>query len=384
MAATASTSTSPSEARKPLAIERRPGRVMLAGDLRLDDGARIWRELAEAGAEVPPGGRLAIDLSRATSIDGAAASLLVAFRASLQEVGGHAEIVGASDQVERLIRLHRGYEEPRPLPAVETRGLTERTGDAVIGVARKARTAVELSGDLLAATVGALVRPVTGNWRAVFSLAAQAGTDGVPIVLFLDFLVGFVMGYQSARQLEIYGANVFVADVVGISVTRELGPLVTGIIIIGRSGAAFAAEIGTMKVSDELDALRTMGISPPRYLVLPRIVALVLVAPALTLLGDVVSVAGGGVVGVVSLGVSPSAYVNELRAAVFARDVVGGMIKSVFFGLAIAVIACQQGLATRGGATGVGRRTTSTVVMSLFAIVIIDAIFAVIFRVLGT
>jgi phospholipid/cholesterol/gamma-HCH transport system permease protein len=228
-----------------------------------------------------------------------------------------------------------------------------------------------------------VTKPATGNWTAVFPLAVQSGLDGVPIVLLLDFLVGFVMGYQSARQLEMYGANVFVADVVGISVTRELGPLVTGIIIIGRSGAAFAAEIGTMKVSEELDALRTMGLSPSRYLVLPRVVALVVVAPILTLLGDVVGVAGGALVGAMSLGVSPAAFVSELRNAVFVRDVTGGLIKSAFFGLAIALVACQQGLATSGGATGVGRRTTATVVISLFAVVIIDAIFAVVYRVLG-
>jgi phospholipid/cholesterol/gamma-HCH transport system permease protein len=253
----------------------------------------------------------------------------------------------------------------------------------VLASAHSVRRFIEYTGDLVLATGGAVTRPATGNWTAVFPLSVEAGLDGVPIVLFLDFLVGFVMGYQSARQLEMYGANVFVADVVGLSVTRELGPLVTGIIIVGRSGAAFAAEIGTMKVSEELDALRTMGLSPSRYLVLPRVLALVIVAPILTLLGDVVGVAGGAVVGAISLGVSPGAFASELRNAVVIKDVTGGLIKSAFFGLAIALVACQQGLATRGGATGVGRRTTSTVVVCLFAIVIIDAIFAVIFRVMG-
>jgi phospholipid/cholesterol/gamma-HCH transport system permease protein len=370
-------------ARAPLAIRQRDGRVCLSGELDLDDGATIWRTLREAAEELPPDAELDIDLTNVTAVDGGVVALLVAFRTSIYERGGRCEIVGAKEHVRRLVELYHGYDEPRPRPAPARRSIVERIGDAVLASAHSVRRFIEYTGDLVLATGGAVTRPATGNWTAVFPLSVEAGLDGVPIVLFLDFLVGFVMGYQSARQLEMYGANVFVADVVGLSVTRELGPLVTGIIIVGRSGAAFAAEIGTMKVSEELDALRTMGLSPSRYLVLPRVLALVIVAPILTLLGDVVGVAGGAVVGAISLGVSPGAFASELRNAVVIKDVTGGLIKSAFFGLAIALVACQQGLATRGGATGVGRRTTSTVVVCLFAIVIIDAIFAVIFRVMG-
>lgn len=367
----------------PLGIERRAGSVSLSGDLRFDDGAVIWRELSAAAQSTRRGTQLDIELSAALSIDGAVAALLVAIRAKVYQLGGHCAIVGANPQIRRLLEIHHGFDTPRPPPPPLSKvGFVERTGEEVQRLARAGRSFVEFIGELVAATFGALRRPTTGNWRAVFSLAARAGTDGVPIVLLLDFLVGFVMGSESSRQLELYGANVFVADVVGISVTRELGPLVTGIIIIGRSGAAYAAEIGTMKVSSELDALRTMGLSPPRYLVLPRVLALVLVAPALTLLGDVVGVAGGAVVGALTLGVSPAAYLAELREALLVRDVTGGLIKSVAFGLTIGLIACQQGLATRGGATGVGRRTTSTVVTSLFAVVVLDAVFSVVFRVL--
>jgi len=365
-----------------VSVEQRDGRIVLTGDLRLHHGAEIWRGLRAASDDLPPGERVDLDLAEARSIDGAVAALVVAFRRRSHELGGRTEIVGANDQVRRLLELHRAYDPPRQVIPRARRGPVAWFGDLVVGAARAVYRAVEFVGELAMAVGGVVMRPVTGNWRAVFGLAARAGTDGVPIVLMLDFLVGFVMGYESARQLQIYGANVFVADVVGISVTRELGPLVTGIIVIGRSGAAFTAEIGTMKVSDELDALRTMGISPPRYLVLPRILALALVSPALTLLGDVVGVSGGAVVGAVSLGVSLNAYLNELRTAVFVNDLVGGMIKSFVFGLVTAIIACQKGLATTGGATGVGRQTTSTVVTSLFAVIVIDAIFAVILRVL--
>ena len=186
------------------------------------------------------------------------------------------------------------------------------------------------------------------------SLAERAGVDGVPIVLLLNFLVGFVMAFQSARQLKLYGANVYVADVVGISVTRELAPLMTAIIMSGRSGAAFAAELGSMRVSEEIDALRTMGFAPAPYLILPRMVALAMVAPVLTLLADIVGVTGGMAVGVSSLDVSARGYLAELRTAVVASDVWTGLVKSVAFGTAIGFIGCEQGFSTRGAAEGVG------------------------------
>jgi phospholipid/cholesterol/gamma-HCH transport system permease protein len=366
-------------------LARRCGeeRICLAGELSLEDCGTIWRALREAAEERPPGGRLDIDVTDVVSVDGAVVALLVSFRASLFDRGCRSAIVGASGQVKSLVALYHGYDLPRSSPARAPRGLVERIGDATLVVVGGVRRLLTFLGDLVIAAIGVVWRPITGNWGAVFQLAETAGADGVPVVVILNFLVGFVMGLQSARQLVTYGANVYVADVVGISITRELGPLVTAIVMIGRSGAAFAAEIGTMKVSEELDALRTMGLSPPRYLVLPRIAALVIVAPLLTLLGDVVGVAAGAVVGALSLDVSPRAYLAELRVAVFARDVVGGLVKSVFFGIAIALIGCQQGLAAEGGATGVGRRTTATVVISLLTVVIIDALFALLLRILG-
>ena len=238
-------------------------------------------------------------------------------------------------------------------------------------------------GETMAATRGFLGGPAAVNWRSIPSLMARAGADGVPIVLLLNFLVGFVMGFQSARQLKLYGANIYVADVVGISVTRELAPLMTAIIMSGRSGASFAAELGSMRVSEEIDALKTMGFSPGPYLILPRVAALALVAPVLTLLGGVVGVAGGAAVAVSSLDVSARGYLAELRTALVPSDIWTGLIKSVAFGIAIAFIGCQQGFATRGAAEGVGRSTTTTVVSCLFAIVIIDTVFTVFFQTLG-
>jgi phospholipid/cholesterol/gamma-HCH transport system permease protein len=208
----------------------------------------------------------------------------------------------------------------------------------------------------------------------------RTGADAVPIVILINFLVGFVMAFQGAVQLKQFGANIFVADLVGLSVTRELGPLMTAIIVCGRSGAAFAAELGSMKVSEEIDALRTMGFGAMRYLVLPRVVALILVIPLLTLMADFVGILGGLVVGLTTLDLSVAGYVNETRKALSVWDVYSGVIKSMVFGLAIALIACQQGLATTGGAEGVGRRTTASVVTILFSLILLDAGFTVLFH----
>lgn len=346
------------------------------------DAKAIWAQLQKLTRDAPAG-RVDLDLSAVTFVDGAVMSLLVALRAELAGRSIPCELVGAPESLTPLLDLYHGHEpalvvvKPKPL------GPLREIGQVMANVGTAAVAYVRFTGDLTAALYGVMRRPATGNWKSLVPLVEGAGADALPIVALLNFLVGFVMAFQSSRQLELYGANVFVADVVGISMTRELAPLITAIIVCGRSGAAYAAELGTMQVSEEIDALRVMGFAPERYLILPRVVALAIVTPLLTLLGDVVGVFGGGVVGVTSLGVSPRAYLAELKTAVFAWDLGTGLVKSVAFGAAIALIGCQQGVSARGGAAGVGQRTTSTVVLCLFAIVLIDTLFTVFFRMLG-
>jgi phospholipid/cholesterol/gamma-HCH transport system permease protein len=211
----------------------------------------------------------------------------------------------------------------------------------------------------------------------------RAGADAVPIVLLINFLIGLVMAYQSALQLRQFGANNFVVDLVGVAMTRELGPLMTAIILCGRSGAAFAAELGTMKVSEEVDALRTLGMVPLRHLVVPRVCGLALVAPVLTLLADAVGILGGALIAALVLDVTPIAFLTQLRQAVEPWDVLSGLLKSTVFASAIALIACQRGLGTAGGAEGVGRSTTGAVVATLFSLILLDAVFTLVFGALG-
>jgi phospholipid/cholesterol/gamma-HCH transport system permease protein len=368
-------------AHDPFAVRPQGTALALSGELRLADASRLWKRLMKLTRTARPR-QLDLDLRDVTFVDGAVMALLVELRSELVSRGVACEIVGASDRFQALIALYGGDAAPAPVAEPRRAGALEEVGAFASGVGVSVISAIQFLGDLVSALWGVLRRPATGNWRAIITLSERAGADGVPIIVLLNFLVGFVMAYQSSHQLEIYGANVFVADVVGISITRELAPLMTAIIVSGRSGAAFAAELGTMKVSEEIDALRTMGFAPSRYLVLPRVAALALVTPVLTLLGDVVGVAGGAVVGALSLGVSPRAYLAELQTAVFGWDLGTGLFKSVAFGIAIAVIGCRQGFKTHGGAAGVGRGTTTTVVLCLFAIVLLDTLFTVFFRML--
>ena len=357
-------------------IVRRADRLELAGALRMADATAIWRTLQRLTES--PGPTLDLDLAAVTVVDGAIMSLIVEVRGSLVTRETRSEIVRVPERVLPIVRLYHGYAPPRPTGRPRRESPIARLGSSVEGTLQRTRGVVTFWGEIVEA-LGSIVR-TPRSIGALSPLVTHAGTDGIPIVLFLNFLVGFVMAVQTAPQLELYGAAIYVADIVGVSVTRELAPLMTAIIISGRSGAAFAAELGTMRVSEEIDALRTMGLTPMTYLVIPRVVTLALVAPVLTLLGDVTGVLGGLVVGTYSLDLHPRGYLAELRTVLVPSDVWTGLVKSSAFGGAIAFIGCQQGLRTQGAASGVGRGTTATVVYCLFTIVILDTVFTILFR----
>jgi phospholipid/cholesterol/gamma-HCH transport system permease protein len=366
-----------------LALPSAPPELRLQGHLKFDEAARLWENTRKRVAHVKKGETIHFDLSRVESVDGGTMALLVHLRNELKLRGVRSDFIGATGRVKELVHLYHGDEVPVRLAARQPRGTFDQVGEATLVIMRELREVLGFFGAMLLGVVGLLREPKTANWKEVPYLMEKTGADAVPIVLLINFLVGFVMAFQGAVQLKQFGANIFVADLVGLSVTRELGPLMTGIIVCGRSGAAFAAEIGTMKVSEEIDALRTMGFGPYRYLVMPRTLALILVLPLLTLLADLVGIAGGLLVGLLSLDLTIASYLHETQKAVRTWDVFSGVLKSVVFALAIGLISCQQGFATSGGAEGVGRRTTSSVVTILFSLILIDALFTLFFYFFG-
>ena len=357
--------------------------LILEGELKFSEAALLWTNISKRLESVERNETFHFDLSNVESIDGGTMALIVHLRNELKLRGVRSDIVGAQGTVQELVHLYHGDENPIRRKRRRPKKSLDEIGERTIAFFGAVREVFGFFGDMILAVVGLLREPRTANWKEVPYLMERTGADAVPIVVLINFLVGFVMAFQGAVQLKQFGANIFVADLVGLSVTRELGPLMTAIIVCGRSGASFAAELGTMKVSEEIDALRTMGFGPMRYLVLPRALALMLVLPMLTLLADVVAIVGGLVVGIVSLDLSISAYLSETRQALSVWDVFSGVLKSVVFALAISLISCQQGFATTGGAEGVGRRTTSSVVAILFALILIDAAFTVFFFFFG-
>ena len=238
---------------------------------------------------------------------------------------------------------------------------------------------VRLSVDTL---VEGLLGPFRGRkirWRATVEQFVRIGYDSVPIVCMIAFFVGLILAMQSAYQLKRFGATLYVADLVGVSIVRELGPLLTAIIIAGRSGSASAAEIGTMKVGEEIDALRTMGISHVGFLFVPRAFAMMLALPCLTVLADFIGIFGGFLLSIATLDFSVTRYLNQTSAALTLKDLITGLIKSGFFALIISVVGCYQGVTTDGGAAGVGKSTTTSVVTSIFLIIAADVFFTALF-----
>lgn len=217
------------------------------------------------------------------------------------------------------------------------------------------------------------------KWDRAINQMVQIGVAAVPIVVFISFLVGVVLGLNGAQQLRQFGAAIFIANLVAISMTREMAPLITAIIVAGRSGSAIAAEIGTMVVSEEVDAMQTMGLSPVRFLVVPKVLALAMMVPLLTVLSGAAGIFGGYIIGVVNLRLPSSAYLSQTVQSLFVSDVLTGLIKSVVFATLIGLVGAYRGFSVRGGPEAVGRATTSAVVLSIILCIVANAGFTMFF-----
>jgi phospholipid/cholesterol/gamma-HCH transport system permease protein len=237
-------------------------------------------------------------------------------------------------------------------------------------------------GETTHAIARSVVQPRRWRVRPILFNIRTAGFDALPLVGLLAFLLGIVVAYQGADQLRQYGANIFVADLVGLSMLREFAPLITAIVIAGRSGSAYAAQIGTMAVTEEIDAMKTLGIAPLEMLVLPKLIALVIALPLLTVFADILGVMGGMVMAKVQLGVGYTEFMDRFVKAVSLTAYLVGIGKAPVFAAIIAMVGCFQGLRTRGGADSVGRQTTLAVVQSIFLVIVADALFSIVFSAL--
>ncbi|MDF0676995.1 MAG: MlaE family lipid ABC transporter permease subunit [Nitrospira sp.] len=327
--------------------------------------------------------RLVIDASGVSYCDGAGVAFLIDLQQLQIRTGGDAAIQGLREEVRRLLDIYGRISIERPPGRRrEPLSIIEQVGKATAELWRDLQSLLTFVGELAVMLLRAACRPRLVRWRDAWLAAEQSGVDALPIIALIGVLLGLILAFQSAIPMRRFGADIFVANLLGLAMLREMGPLITAIILAGRSGSAFAAELGTMKVREEIDALRTMGLEPVRFLVLPRVIAAVAMIPVLTVFANLFGLMGGAIV-MRSLGYPLVTYVNQVLSDVTVGDLMGGLLKSFVYGIVVAAIGCLRGLETKTGASAVGQSTTSAVVSGIVLIAIVDGLFAVVFYALG-
>jgi phospholipid/cholesterol/gamma-HCH transport system permease protein len=320
-----------------------------------------------------------VDASGVEYCDGSGIALLVYLRNYQSRRGRQLTIEGLHPEFEELLKDATAGESLSPTaPTAERANFVEQIGKGVFDILQDIGAVISFVGELFLAMVQAARHPRRVRWRDTLLIAEAVGVDALPIVMLVGFLMGLIMAFQAAVPLGQFGAQIFVANLIGLAILRELGPLMTAIVLAGRSGSAFAAELGTMKVREEIDALKTMGLEPVRFLVVPRVIAALVMTPLLTVFADLVGLMGGSVV-LMSLGFPLITFLNQVQTAVTYGSPVGGLVKAFFFGILVAAIGCLRGLQTKTGASAVGVSTTSAVVSGIILIVITDGVFSVIY-----
>jgi phospholipid/cholesterol/gamma-HCH transport system permease protein len=326
---------------------------------------------------------LAVDASELESIDGAGIALLLSLQRRQKEQNAQFLINGLKADFQKLLDSSTldGLAEAKPAkPAFVS--IAEDVGMASYGILQDIKVQIDFLGELAYKLFTSLIRPWKIHWSDMFYLAEKAGADAIGIISLLGFLIGLILAFQSAVAMAMFGAQIYVADLVVLVMFKEMGPLISAFILASRSGSAYAAEIGTMKVNEELDALHTFGMDPVRYLVVPRVMALVLVLPLLTLFNNLFSMLGAQMV-MGMLGFSATVFWDRVTATAGLSELFSGLVKTYVFAFCIAMIGCLRGLHTGKGASAVGDSATSAVVTCIVMIVIVDGVFAVIYYSLG-
>ncbi|MGA8008440.1 MAG: ABC transporter permease [Thiomonas sp.] len=318
----------------------------------------------------------------ATTLDTGGALLLARSIAQWQASGAAVDTSGLSQTQQQLLDLVSKRALPLP-PTTRPLGLLGDIGRATLTALDELRALLAFVGELAWRGGPMLVQPWRIRWREVINEIDAAGLRAVGIIGLLSFLIGMVMAYQAGATLATYGANILIVNLVSIITLRELGPLLTAILVAGRTGSSYTAQLGTMRITEEVDALRALGLSPFEVLVLPKVIALLIALPLLALFANAMGLIGGGVVAAVGYGVPFSEYVARIPQVVGLQTLVLGLVKAPVFAVVIALVGCMQGLRVSGSAAAVGRATTVSVVQSIFLVIVIDASFSVLYNLLN-
>ncbi|MEZ5729470.1 MAG: ABC transporter permease [Burkholderiaceae bacterium] len=361
-------------------------RLMLAGDWRLEGLARLDASLATLDVSVLEGRQdpVLVDTSALGSVDTAAALLLLM---RLRDAGcepARLDLAQAAPVHRRVIDVVR-ERLPEPDGQAARRQATSlaRLGGAVVQFGELLRGHLGMFGLVLAEMARLVIAPTRFRFREFAAQLMQAGVTAIPVIALVTFLIGVIVAYLLGLQAEKYGANIFVVDGVALGMVREFSPLIVSVIVAGRSGAAFTAQLGTMKLTEEIDAIRTLGLSPEQVLLMPRVMALALSLPMLTFVGDFAGLGGAVLVADLMLDITPTTFVDRMHDTLALRHFVIGLAKAPVFAVVVAVISCRMGVAVRRDTRSIGINTTSTVVQSIVAVIVIDAVFAVLFQEIG-
>ncbi len=361
-----------------------PPDIALSGAWTARGIGTVEHQLAALGLERPA--QAMADGSGIAAMDTAGAWVLHKLLQHLRDQGVQIRLGGLRPEFAKLLETvaqHLAEQAPQAGPGKPTPPSTlENLGRRAHAALEQAVALLSFLGENAFAVLACIRHPARLRWRPILFNIRSAGFDALPIVGLLSFLLGIVVAYQSAEQLRQYGAHIFVVDLVGLSMLREFAPLITAIIIAGRSGSAYAAQIGTMAVTEEIDAMRTLGIAPLELLVLPKLIALMIALPLLTVFADVLGVLGGMVMARAQLGVTFGDFLDRFVKAVSTTSYLVGIGKAPVFAAIVAVVGCFQGFRTHGGADSVGRQTTHSVVQSIFLVIVADALFSIAFSAL--
>ncbi len=362
--------------------EKGQARLILRGRLDRDTTASIWRQSTHELRRIRLP-RLTIEAGDVIYCDGAGVALLTEYKHIQQEHGGQIEIRGLRPEFQQLMTvLETDHLVSPPRPPGPMAGFIRSVGEWAAGLVRDFMTETSFTGEIFLKLLRTLSHPGSLRWRDALIIAEKAGANAVNITGLLGFLIGLILAFQMAASMREFGAEIYVADLVVIVLFRELGPLLTAFLLTSRSASAFAAELGTMKVNEEIDALVTMGLDPVQFLVLPRLVAVLCIIPLLTVFNELLGLVGCGLV-MHTWDVPTSIFMERIRHAATLTDFFGGLVKTFVFGALVAGIGCLRGLQTGTGPTAVGDSTTRAVVNGLIAIIVADGVFAVVYYYLG-
>jgi phospholipid/cholesterol/gamma-HCH transport system permease protein len=353
--------------------------LICQGEWNLANLGSLKKELGKI--QWPAKGDITINGKAITRMDSAGAWLLSNSFEKTSKTKSRFQLVDFSEQCKKLLSLIDEHDGAgTPIPPKQKPGWLAQTGEYAIRQLSEVRDFLTFTGQLAIEALRILRHPKHFRWGSLVSVIDTTGFRALPIIALLSFMIGVVMAYQMGTQLLSYGANLFIVDFLGLSILREFGPLLTAIMVAGRTGSAFTAQLGTMKINQEIDALNTMGVTPAELLLLPRILGLIITLPLLAMWADFFGIMGGMIMAHTMLGITPHDFLQRFEHVIPVRTLLIGLGKAPVFAMLIAGIGCFEGMRVHGSADSVGQQTTRSVVLSIFFIIVADALFSIIFN----